>query len=60
MVYRPNRLNELEKRLNENNLYINEFQLVYDIRKKEAKSVLVKASFENIPKKELENKIIGE
>ena len=60
MVYRPSRLNELERKLNENNLYINEFQLVYDLRKKEAKSVLLQASFNKIDKIQLENKIIGE
>ena len=59
LVYRPSRLNELERKLNDNKLYINEYQMVYDIRKKEAKSVLVKASFQNIEKIKLEDKIIG-
>ena len=53
-------LNQNERKLNENNLYINEFQLVYDLRKKEAKSVLLQASFNKIDKIQLENKIIGE
>ena len=58
MVYRPSRLLELEKRLNEVNLYINEFQLVYDTRKKEAKSVLVEIVFNKVDKKQLEDKYI--
>ena len=60
LVYRPSRLNELEKNLNENNLFINHFQFVYDYRKSEAKSVLVHASFKNTNKIQLENKIIGD
>ena len=58
LVYRPSRLLELEKRLNEVNLYINEFQLVYDSRKKEAKSVLVEIVFNKVDKKQLEDKYI--
>ena len=44
LVHRPNRLDDIEKNLNEVGLYINEYQLVYDYRKKEAKSLLIKAS----------------
>ena len=58
LVYRPSRLLELEKRINEVNLYINEFQLVYDSRKKEAKSVLVEIVFNKVDKKQLEDKYI--
>ena len=49
---------ELEQRLNEVNLYIKEFQLVYDTRKKEAKSVLVEITFEKVEKNQLEDKFI--
>lgn len=58
LVYRPSRLTELEQRLNEVNLYIKEFQLVYDTRKKEAKSVLVEITFEKGEKNQLEDKFI--
>ena len=58
LVYRPSRLLELEKRLNEVNLYINEFQLVYDSRKKEAKRVLVEIVLNKGDKKQLEDKYI--
>lgn len=58
LVYRPSRLLELEKRLNEVDLYINEYQLVYDTRKKEAKSVLVEIVFNKVDKKQLEDKYI--
>lgn len=59
LVHRPNRLDDIEKNLNEVNLYINEYQLVYDYRKKEAKSLLIKASFNKDLKIKLDNKIIG-
>ena len=59
LVHRPNRLDDIEKSLNEVNLYINEYQLVYDYRKKEAKSLLIKASFNKDLKIKLDNKIIG-
>ena len=59
LVHRPNRLNDIEKNLNEVGLYINEYQLVYDYRKKEAKSLLIKASFNKDLKIKLDNKIIG-
>lgn len=59
LVHRPNRLDDIEKNLNEVNLYINEYQLVYDHRKKEAKSLLIKASFNKDLKIKLDNKIIG-
>lgn len=59
LVHRPNRLDDIEKNLNEVGLYINEYQLVYDYRKKEAKSVLIKASFNKDLKIKLDNKIIG-
>ena len=59
LVHRPNRLDDIEKHLNEVNLYINEYQLVYDIRKKEAKSLLLCASFNKDLKIKLDNKIIG-
>lgn len=58
LVYRPNRLSQLEKTLNENKLYIDKYQLVYDTRKKEAKSVLVEISFINKVKLQLEDKYI--
>lgn len=59
LVHRPNRLDDIEKNLNEVGLYINEYQLVYDYRKKEAKSLLIKASFNKDLKNKLDNKIIG-
>lgn len=59
LVHRPNRLDDIEKNLNEVGLYINEYQLVYDYRKKEAKSLLIKASFNKDLKIKLDNKIIG-
>lgn len=59
LVHRPNRLDDIEKNLNEVGLYINEYQLVYDYRKKEAKSLLIKASFNKDLKFKLDNKIIG-
>ena len=58
LVYRPNRLNDLEKCLNENNLYIKNYQLVYDHRKIEAKSVLIEISYEKADKIQLENQYI--
>ena len=58
LVYRPNRLNDLEKCLNENNLYIRNYQLVYDHRKIEAKSVLIEISYEKADKIQLENQYI--
>ena len=58
LVYRPNRFKALQECLKENGLYINEYQLVYDNRKQEAKSLLVEISFNNIETKQLENKII--
>ena len=59
LVHRPNRLDDIEKNLNEVGLYINEYQLVYDYRKKEAKSLLIKASFNKDLKIKLDNKVIG-
>lgn len=59
LVHRPNRLDDIEKKLNKVGLYINEYQLVYDYRKKEAKSLLIKASFNKDLKIKLDNKIIG-
>ena len=59
LVHRPNRLDDIEKNLNEVGLYINEYQLVFDYRKKEAKSLLIKASFNKDLKIKLDNKIIG-
>lgn len=59
LVHRPNRLDDIEKNLNEVGLYINEYQLVYDYRKKEAKSLLIKASFNKDLKIKLDNKIMG-
>ena len=59
LVHRPNRLDDIEKNLNEVGLYINEYQLVYDYRKKDAKSLLIKASFNKDYKNKLDNKIIG-
>lgn len=58
LVYRPNRLKDLEKSLNEYNLYIKEYQLVYDTRKIEAKSVLVEITFTKCEKVQLEDKYI--
>ena len=58
LVYRPIRLKDLEKSLNENNLYIKEYQLVYDTRKKEAKSVLVEITFNKCEKVQLEDQYI--
>ena len=58
LVYRPIRLNDLEKSLNENNLYIKEYQFVYDTRKKEAKSVLVEITFNQCEKVQLEDQYI--
>ena len=58
LVYRPNRLNQLEEAFNKNNLYIKNYQLVYDHRKSEAKSVLVEVSFDKVNKTKLEDKII--
>ena len=58
LVYRPNRLNDLEKCFNENNLYIKNYQLVYDTRKSEAKSVLIEVTFEKVEKNQLENQYI--
>ena len=59
LVHRPNRLDDIEKNLNEVGLYINEYQLVFDYRKKEAKSLLIKASFNKDLKIKLDNKVIG-
>ena len=59
LVHRPNRLNDIEKNLNEVGLYINEYQLVYDYRKKDAKSLLIEASFNKGLKIQLDNKVIG-
>ena len=53
LVYRPNRLQELEKNLNSNELYINKYQLVYDKSKPEAKSVLIQISFNKTIKEKL-------
>lgn len=59
MVHRPNRLNDIENNLNQFNLYVEEYQYVYDVRKKEAKSLLIKASFNEKEKIKLINKFIG-
>lgn len=45
MVYRPNRLEELRKKLKNNGLYINEFQYVYDKKINKLRSVLIFASY---------------
>ena len=58
LVYRPIRLKDLEKSLNENNLYIKEYQLVYDTRKIEAKSVLIEITFNKCEKVQLEDQYI--
>ena len=58
LVYRPNRLSDLEKHFNNFNLYIKEYQLVYDKRKEEAKSVLIEVTFEKFKKQQLENQYI--
>ena len=58
LVYRPNRFNELEKEFNNVGLYVNNYQLVYDKRKIEAKSVLIEISFDNKDKIKLEDKYI--
>lgn len=55
LVYRPNRFSELNKYLNLNNLYINEYQDVYDKSTNKHRSVLVFASFNNIKMKKLED-----
>ena len=58
LVYRPNRLKDLEKYFNENNLYISNYQLVFDNRKSEAKSVLIEVTFEKKEKQMLDNQYI--
>ena len=58
MVYRPNRFNELNKRLNENNMFINEYQNVYDKNTKKHRSVLVFASFNNTNIHQLEDQYV--
>ena len=58
LVYRPNRLKDLEKYFNENNLYISNYQLVFDHRKSEAKSVLIEVTFEKKEKQMLDNQYI--
>ena len=40
------------------NLFIKEYQLVYDHRKSEAKSVLVELTFEKLEKQMLDNQYI--
>ena len=58
LVYRPNRLKDLEKYFNENNLYISNYQLVFDHIKSEAKSVLIEVTFEKKEKQMLDNQYI--
>ena len=58
LVYRPNRLKQLEEAFNKHNLFIKEYQLVYDHRKSEAKSVLVELTFEKLEKQMLDNQYI--
>ena len=59
LVHRPNRLEDIEKNLNIFNLYIDQYQLVYYIRKKEPKSLLIKATFIKKEKEKLQDKFIG-
>ena len=58
LIYKANRIDELEKELNNNSLYINELQYVYSKVKPNPKSVLVKASFNNNGKIIQDNKYI--
>ncbi len=58
LVYRVDRLKELEKELNKNSLYINEIQYVYNKVKEKPKSVLIKASFKKTTQIILNNKYI--
>lgn len=58
LVYRYAFFEKLENTLNQVGLFIQYYQVVYDHRKKEPKSLLICASFKKVKKMKLEDQII--
>lgn len=58
MVYRLDRFLELKNELQNNDLYINYYQIVYDKKDNLAKSVLLEISFKKIKEEKLEDMFI--